>query len=674
MQSPKSNALIHENSLYLRQHAHNPVDWLPWGEMAFQRAQAENKPVLLSIGYASCHWCHVMERESFENEAVAAFMNEHFINIKVDREERPDVDQVYMDAIQTLTGSGGWPLHAFLTPDGKPFYGGTYFPPQHIHQRPSWRSVLEHMVYWWHTENEKVIDQANRLLQHSASHEELFLKIPVNEEAVHNEASPASLLKAGIMQQADQKWGGFGGAPKFPQFAQLRFLLHYGATNNDREAIDHAVFTLRSMVNGGIYDQLSGGLARYSTDKYWFAPHFEKMLYDNAGLLTTLSEALRIQPDPVLKHALEKTIDFCYRELITESGLLAASIDADSEGEEGRYYTFLYEEVESVLGPDTTAFAARYGITPEGNWEHGRNILHLTDNPTKSASQSGDWLSQDRLEACLEALRKFQHSRVRPVTDVKSLLSWNAMFLKGLCDAAMATGNEEWKQRANQLLMGMKAGFIKGKNSLSRLPVSNMQPDCPAFLEDYAYYIQALLAHHTLTAEVGSLEEARHWTAKTIQDFHDPATGLFYFRNSEADWLPLRKKAITDGAYPSGNAIMAENMQRIGQLTGDPGWLDQSNAMYTSLKASFMRYPGSFAGWLTGFLAANDQAITLHLSAQNNPDFLSAIHRQLPPDIRLVYVESVSTGELMLCGQGACHPPIQGFSGLSTEIARIRAL
>ncbi|MFM7710052.1 MAG: thioredoxin domain-containing protein [Ferruginibacter sp.] len=674
MHPRKANALIHENSLYLRQHAHNPVEWLPWGTTAFQRAQAENKPILLSIGYASCHWCHVMERESFENLEVAAFMNEHFINIKVDREERPDVDQVYMDAIQALTGSGGWPLHAFLTSDGKPFYGGTYFPPKNIHKRPSWKSVLEHMVYWWHTENEKVVDQANRLLQHSASLEELFLKIPVNEESECIETTSTSKLKAGIMQQADQEWGGFGGAPKFPQFAQIRFLLHYGAATNDREVLDHAVFSLRSMVNGGIYDQLSGGLARYSTDKYWFAPHFEKMLYDNAGLLTTISEALRVQPDPVLTRALENTIDFCYRELCTESGLFAASIDADSEGEEGRYYTFLYEEVASVLGAETEAFAARFGITPEGNWEQGRNILYLTDHSAGSPLLHSDLLPQDRLEACLEALRKFQRARVRPVTDVKPILSWNAMFLKGLCDAAMATGNEAWKQRANELLMVMKAQFINSENSLSHLPVSNTQPASPAFLDDYAYYIQAVLAHYTLTADASSMEEARHWTVKTMQDFHDPATGLFFFRNSEEDWLPLRKKAITDGAYPSGNAIMAENLQRIGQLTGDFGWLVQSNTMYARLETSFLRYPSSFAGWLTGFFTAKEDTIRVHLNARNPPVFITQLHRLLPPDIQVVFEEQVFPGELMLCGQGACHPPIQGFASLSVEIARIRAL
>lgn len=672
MHSPKSNALIHERSLYLRQHAHNPVDWLPWGETAFQRAQSENKPVLLSVGYASCHWCHVMERESFENEEVAAFMNEHFINIKVDREERPDVDQVYMDAIQTLTGSGGWPLHAFLTPDGKPFYGGTYFPPSNVYQRPSWKSVLEHVIYWWHTENEKVVDQANRLLQQSASLEETFLKIPAIQEM--EQASIGRLLKEGIMKQADKEWGGFGGAPKFPQFAQLRFLLHHGAAYNDREAIDHAVFSLLSMVQGGIFDQLSGGLARYSTDKYWFAPHFEKMLYDNAGLLTTLSEALRVQPNPMLLHALEKTIEFCYRELITESGLLAASIDADSEGEEGRYYTFLYEEIASVLGHETDAFAMHYGITPEGNWEHGRNILHLEGNPATVASSHSATLSQDRLETCLEALRNIQRKRVRPVTDYKPILSWNAMFLKGLCDAAMATGHEEWKQRADELLMALRAGFIATENSLSHLPVSNDQPHCPAFLDDYAYYIQALLAHYTLSADATSLKEARHWTAITIQDFHDTETGLFFFRNNEDGWLPLRKKAVTDGAYPSGNAVMAENLLRIGQLTEEAGWLEHANTMYTRLKASIMRYPASFAGWLMGWPAANEHLISLHLNPRNTPVFLKEVHRTSPPDVHLVYTALVSVGELMLCGRGACHPPIIGFSGLSAEMDRIRAL
>ena len=673
MPPPYTNALIHESSLYLRQHAHNPVNWLPWGEEAFARARAEDKPILLSIGYASCHWCHVMERESFENETVAAFMNQHFINVKVDREERPDVDQVYMDAIQALTGSGGWPLHAFLTPTGKPFYGGTYFPPKSLHQRPSWQSVLEHLVYWWHTEREKMVDQANRLTQHSAELEDVFLKIPPQPDATEDGRQRLKIWRDGLLKQADTTWGGFGAAPKFPHFAHIRFLLYYGHAEHDSAALTHAFFSLRALVNGGIFDHVSGGLARYSTDKYWLVPHFEKMLYDNAGLITALSEAIRIQKDSLLEDALEKNIRFCLDELMDDSGLLAASMDADSEGEEGLYYTFRFEEIQALLGDDAEPFAAYYGLTPEGNWEQGRNILHIPFDSASLEDGNRSPLTLNQRTACLEKLLQYRRQRVAPVTDRKYMLSWNAMFLKGLCDAAMATGHEQWRQTAAALLASIQSAFVQADH-LCHLPAGSPQSGAPAFLDDYAFYIQALLAIHALTADPQLLQDAERWMEKARVLFFDQETGLFYFQQGEDKWLPIRKKSVLDGAYPSGNAIMAENQLKLGLLTGEMRWLDQAKAMYDRVRLAADRYPASFAGWFTGWTSLLYKNRYVNVHPANEPAFFKELFAHVPPDMAIVYNPHLSIGDIQLCEPGLCYQSLQGFSSINNAIERIRTL
>ena len=368
-----TNKLIDETSPYLLQHAHNPVNWFPWGDEALQSSKKENKPILVSIGYSACHWCHVMERESFEDEETASLMNKHFINIKIDREERPDLDHIYMDAVQAMTGSGGWPLNVFLTPDAKPFYGGTYFPPKRAFNRPSWQEVLLGVIEAFSQRRSEIDAQAENLTEHlmqanafgiSSAGENNFFTKENSNEAFNN-----------IMKNADTKWGGFGRAPKFPQSFVIQYLLRYYYVNGNKEALEQALLSIDKMIDGGIYDQVGGGFARYSTDTEWLVPHFEKMLYDNALLLSIISEAYQITGDKRYREVIEETIQFVQRELMHSGGGFYAALDADSEGEEGKFYVWSYEEVIGLLGNHAIVFCDFFDVQPAGNWSDGTPSL-----------------------------------------------------------------------------------------------------------------------------------------------------------------------------------------------------------------------------------------------------------------------------------------------------------
>src|SRR5690606_15495884 len=378
------NRLQYETSPYLLQHAGNPVDWYPWCDEAFERARKEDKPVLVSIGYAACHWCHVMEHESFEDAEVAAYMNEHFINIKVDREERPDVDHMYMDALQAMTSQGGWPLNMFVTPERKPFYGGTYYPPKRVYQRPSWMEVLEAVRLTWEQNRDAVTAQSEQLIQHLQHinlQETGYGHLPFGRDDFE-------LIANNMLVQADEQWGGFGMAPKFPQTMSLQFLLHYYyATNNDK-ALAHVALSINKMLSGGIYDQLGGGLARYSTDAEWLVPHFEKMLYDNALFIILLSDAYRYSREKIWEAAIHKTIHFLQTEMKDPQGGYYAAMDADSENEEGKFYVWEKSEIDKILGDDASLFTSYYQVSEKGNWE-GKNILHIKQDAGYWAEQFG---------------------------------------------------------------------------------------------------------------------------------------------------------------------------------------------------------------------------------------------------------------------------------------------
>ena len=425
-----TNHLIKETSPYLLQHVHNPVEWYPWGNEALQKAKDNDKPILVSIGYSACHWCHVMEKESFENEETAKLMNEYFINIKIDREERPDLDHIYMDAVQAIAGSGGWPLNVFLTPDCKPFFGGTYFPPENAFNRPSWKEVLTGVHRLFIEKRQEVEAQAVELTRHigqtNVSTQNLFT-IEAEEEIFTWQQTKT--IFENIMKQADKKWGGFGNAPKFPQSFTIKYLLRYYHYTKNEEALTRACLSLDKMIYGGIYDQMGGGFARYSTDEEWLAPHFEKMLYDNALLISVLCDAYQLTGNLLYKVSVDQTIDFIKRELMNEDSGFYSALDADSEGKEGKYYVWNFDEIQEILGEDARLFCQYYDVSPEGNWEHTnilRVLVPLSDFARKKNIDEGEL--EKLLKQFSSKLFQQRSRRVRPQTDDKILLGWNALM------------------------------------------------------------------------------------------------------------------------------------------------------------------------------------------------------------------------------------------------------
>jgi uncharacterized protein len=507
MTGKHTNKLINETSPYLLQHAHNPVKWYPWGSEALQKAKEEDKVILVSIGYSACHWCHVMERESFEDEQIAALMNEHFINIKVDREERPDIDHVYMDAVQAMSGSGGWPLNVFLTPDAKPFYGGTYFPPVNAFNRPSWTEILQSIHKAWTEKRNEIISQAENLtdyLNKSADFINADL-IPVPQEK--DELENCKMIFSNIMNSADKEWGGFGKAPKFPQTFTIQYLLHYYYYTNDRNSLEQALLSIDKMVQGGIYDHIAGGLARYSTDREWLAPHFEKMLYDNALFISVLCDAYQLTKSEKYKDAIEKTISFILEELTHKDGGFYAALDADSEGEEGKYYVWQKREVDEILGKDAAIFCQLFDITEMGNWEE-KNIPRLLQTLEEFATQKNinEEQLKETVKACLSKLKIKRAERIRPGLDDKIILSWNALMLKALAKAAVVLQNEMYKNAAVTNFNFLLKHFTEGNQLFHTW--KNGYAKHPAFLDDYAFLAEACLYMYDLTFDSNYFKKA----------------------------------------------------------------------------------------------------------------------------------------------------------------------
>jgi uncharacterized protein YyaL (SSP411 family) len=593
-----TNQLIHETSPYLLQHAHNPVNWMPWGEAALQKAKEENKPILLSIGYAACHWCHVMERESFEDEGTAIIMNEHFINIKIDREERPDLDHIYMDAVQAMTGSGGWPLNVFLTPDCKPFYGGTYFPPVRAYNRMSWKETL-HAIHQSYQEKKHEIEaQADNLMNHLLNANAFGIsKVGETLKPSIFTQENLALIADNILKQADTEWGGFGNAPKFPQTFSIQYLLRHYHFTKDEMPLQQALLSLDKMIYGGIYDQLGGGFARYSTDNKWLAPHFEKMLYDNALLLGVMSEAYQITRNKLYAETIAQTIGFIERELLDESGGFYSALDADSEGVEGKFYTWSKDEVDALLGNDSALYCEYYNVVKEGNWEHS-NILWvqepLQDFAERKAIEAHDLKAI--IQRCNTILFAQRSNRIRPQLDDKVLLGWNALTITALCKAYAATGVEHYMQLAlnnyHFLVKAVTAGdgslYHTYKNSLAKIP---------AFLDDYAYLIQACIHLQEVTGESMYLTKAKDLTEYVIENFVEVDTGFFYYTHQHQKDIIVRKKEVYDGAVPSGNAVMAGNLLYLGIVFNNTNWREHAIDITQNLGTAIIRYPTSFGVW-----------------------------------------------------------------------------
>ena len=579
-----ANRLAGETSPYLLQHAHNPVDWYPWGPEALDRASGEDKPILLSIGYAACHWCHVMERESFEDDETAALMNEHFVSIKVDREERPDLDAIYMDAAQAMTGSGGWPLTAFLLPDGKPFFAGTYFPPVPQHGLPSFRQVLTGIAEAWRDRRVELVGQGSDIAEHIARAGQLSgSREPLTDVVTHS-------AFARLHRAFDRERGGFGGAPKFPQPMTLEFVLRC-AVRGWEPATQIVTTTLDRMADGGIYDHLGGGFARYSTDAAWHVPHFEKMLYDNAQLARLYTRAWQVTRDDRYRHVATETLEYLLREMQHPDGGFFSSQDADSEGAEGKFFAWSWDELVEHVGP---AVATCFGATPQGNWE-GTNVLWRPVAVAQVATELD--LPADELAAHVADARKtlfeIRKARVRPATDDKVLAAWNGLVIGALAEAGRVFGD------ATFVTAGVRcADFILThlRDDRGRLLRSwrNGKAVRPGFADDHAVMAAACLTLYETTFEVRWFEQAVSLADELLRLFQDNERGGFFQTGSDAEVLVLRPKELYDNATPSGNSVAADLLLRLALLTGD--------ARYESAGLSALRLVReAMAGAPTGF-------------------------------------------------------------------------
>ncbi len=674
------NKLVNESSPYLLQHAHNPVDWHPWGEEALQKAKEEDKPILVSIGYAACHWCHVMERESFEDHETASIMNELFVNIKIDREERPDLDHIYMDAVQAMTGSGGWPLNVFLTPDRKPFYGGTYFPPEPLYNRASWKQVLLSIANSFREKREEINAQADYLLQHIASAGNL----------VGSQAEPGMLsdeesaeMFNNIMKSADTHLGGFGRAPKFPQTFTVRWLLKYYYFTGEEKALQQACLSLDKMIEGGINDQLGGGFARYATDDAWLVPHFEKMLYDNALLVMALAEAFQLTGKEKYKIAIDETLDFVERELMSPEGGFYAALDADSEGVEGKFYVWDQEEIIEVLGnDDALIFCKLYNVTEKGNWEH-TNILHITSSLKEVAGQLeiDPAVAEMIIQRSKHKLMVERNKRVRPLTDDKIILSWNAMMNTAYSKAFSATGNEKYRELAKKNMSFILENFADGSTGAFYHTWKNGTARFPAFLDDYAELIQALIHLQEISSHQFYLEKAKTLLKWCISYFSEEESGYFYFTNVEQVDVVLRKKEVYDGAVASGNALMAWNLCYCGVVFDDAGWRERARKMCTGLKEMLIKYPGSFGVWASVSLALMKGIPEVVLTGSDHDTLLKQLLRIFIP-FRVLQSSPVKTNGfpllegkawisspmIYLCKDYSCQPPVNQVSVLQEKI------
>ena len=606
------NHLINETSPYLLQHAHNPVNWYAWKPEAFERAISENKPILVSIGYSTCHWCHVMERESFENQDIADIMNENFICIKVDREERPDVDQIYMEACQIISGSGGWPLNCFLLPDGRPFFAGTYYPPQSVYGRPSWTQVLHNLSNAFKLKRDVVEQQANQLTDIIRNSDKNFVKNTEGGHLLKMDDETASVFNTAYLQNVfyalrerfDRVEGGFGGAPKFPSTMSIQFLMDYYFYTKNEEALAHAELSLMKMIQGGIYDQLGGGFARYATDREWLIPHFEKMLYDNALLITTLSDAYKLTKKDIYSETIEETLSFIQREMMAPEGGFYSAYDADSEGVEGKFYVWDKEEIESILGSEASLFCAFYDVTEEGNWEE-KNILWRQRNYEIFAKENGLEVSflKDTLRKSRKKLFEIREKRIKPGLDDKILLSWNTLMISAFARAYEALGTEGYHKVAVESLDFIFKNFKQSEGIGLYHTYKNGQAQYAGFLEDYAFLIEALIDVYGITFDKQYIEKAKQYADFTIENFFDESTNLFYFTSAKQKDILLRKKDLYDSATPSGNATMVRNLQRLGHFFDDKNYKSLNVNMLMSVEKALERYPSSLSKWAGSALA-----------------------------------------------------------------------
>lgn len=637
------NRLANETSPYLLQHAGNPVDWYPWGPEALARAKREDKPILLSIGYAACHWCHVMAHESFEDEETARLMNEKFVNIKVDREERPDLDGIYMQAVQAMTGHGGWPMTVFLKPDGSPFYGGTYFPPEDRHGVPSFRTILQSVSEAYATKRDGIEKSAEKVKQ---IYEDNLARASTSGAL---SAQTLELAYRGLAQKYDIRNGGFGGAPKFPPTMVLDFLLRYWKRSGTGYALEMVTHSFRRMARGGIYDQVGGGFARYAVDATWLVPHFEKMLYDNALLVRLGAHLWQATKEIEVRRVTEETVRWLEREMTSPEGGFYSSLDADSEGHEGKFYVWSEAELDSLLGADASVVKPYYGVTPNGNFE-GKNILFVGADHRTTAARAG--ISVEQLDSTLarakQKLRDARAKRVWPARDEKILAAWNGLMLRGIATAARAFGSEQFAGLALRNAEFLAREMVRDGRVMRSHKAGVTRIN--GYLEDHAAVALGFLSVYELTFDEIWVAHAREITDTMIQWFWDDETGAFFDTAKDAEPLITRPRDVTDNAMPSGTSLAVELLLHLSELQHDSEYARRATFVLESQADPLTKYPTAFGHLLGGVDMELHGAIEIALAGERSDPAFKALERvvagQYVPSLVLAG-ESVGAGTIV---------------------------
>ena len=666
-----TNHLISETSPYLLQHAHNPVDWFPWGEEALDLAKREDKLMIISIGYAACHWCHVMEHESFEDSTIAAKMNANYISIKVDREERPDIDQIYMNAAQLMTGQGGWPLNVIALPDGRPVFAGTYFP------KENWGKVVDYFAEMYRTQPGKMLEQAEKITEGISQ-----LEVPeLNESGSPFDSAIYAEIGKKIVSSIDMEYGGRQGAPKFPMPTVFELLLAQNYYQPREESKAALKVTLDGMADGGIYDHLGGGFARYSVDETWTVPHFEKMLYDNAQLISLYSHAYQVFGDEKYAQAVRETIAFCNRELSDESGGFYSSLDADSEGEEGKFYVWSEEEIDQVLGADAELFKTHYGVSEEGNFE-GKNILErkasLDDLATIHNMASAE--IKAKIETSKSKLMEVRSERVRPGLDDKTLTSWNSLMIIGLVDAYFAMQDESYLERAAKAATFIKTNQIQSSGQLLR-NYKNGQSTIGGFLDDYAFTILAFTKLYEATFDETWLAEAKKLKEYAIAHFSEEDTQMFFYTSDLDEKLIARKMELSDNVIPASNSAMAEALYLLGQFYYNQDDLDRAIQMISNMARDFTEQPSFYSNWIRLYGLMGQQHFEVAVVGQEDKSKKLALAKSYIPNKILLGGKTEGSLELLegklsdgktliyVCENKSCQLPVEEVQKAFNQIS-----
>jgi hypothetical protein len=670
-----SNRLYSSQSPYLLQHKDNPVDWFPWGPEALRKSEVENKPIIVSIGYSACHWCHVMEHESFEDQITADLMNEHFICIKIDREERPDIDNIYMDAVQAMGIQGGWPLNVFLMPNQKPFYGGTYFPNQ------QWKGLLSNIADAFSKHEDQLAESAEGF-GNSLNRSETE-KYGIAAGAQELDPDELAEVMAKLSAQFDPEWGGLNRIPKFPMPAIWAFALDYALLAKNKELQEKVFFTLRKIGMGGIYDQLRGGFARYSVDGEWFAPHFEKMGYDNGQLLELFAKAYQVSQDSFFLEKVTETVAWIEVEMRNGEGGFHAAQDADSEGVEGKFYVWKYAELEELIPEELPWFSKLYNLKPGGNWEDGVNILFQTESYTQIAKQFGmsesDFVS--RLNSVKTKLIEIRNQRIFPGKDDKILSGWNGLISAGLIQAYFATG----EKRMLELALG-NLDFLQSKlyiNEVLHRSYKNGEAYTPGFLEDYAQVTRASLMAFEASGDSKWLSFAQMLTDFCLEEFYDELDGYFFFNNPKAEKLIANKKELFDNVIPASNSVMARNLHRLSLLTYENKYQEIASKMLGGMKELILKEPGFLCNWANlfleslvptaeiGIIGKGAQAKALALQKGYLPNSLIAFSEEVTetaPILSGKTPDSAGNALIYVCFDHACHRPVSTIEDAISQL------